>query len=105
MSDFVCVVGSLGAASDCLKCVCDVLNDFVDGAVEECVDEDPGHCTDCAAEIAQAAEDCADEDVVDQDCAEEVLGAASDCLACVCDVINLVEGGEGECGGPVAASP
>ncbi len=35
------------------------------------------------------------------ECVEDALGATSTCIDCVCDVLNIIEGGDGECGGPV----
>ena len=31
----------------------------------------------------------------------DALAATSDCLECLCDTLNIIEGGEGECGGAV----
>ena len=30
-------------------------------------------------------------------CIQEALGAASDCLKCICDILDIIGGGEGVC--------
>ncbi len=64
-------------------------------------DDDPGDCIYCAEEINVAIVECSQNDTTDVECAVDALAATSDCLACLCDSLNLVQGGDGECGGPV----
>lgn len=62
-------------------------------------DEDPGDCIYCVDEITAAVEQCPNETTIE--CVEDALGATSTCLDCVCDVLNIIEGGDGDCGGDV----
>ena len=34
-------------------------------------------------------------------CIQDALGAASDCLKCICDILNAIGGGDGVCEPPV----
>ena len=84
------------------------------------MDSDPGDCINCADDIVIAAAECNDggettdvrvsevrnililpsfsQQSAKPKCVEDILGATSECLDCVCDVLDVIGGGEGECG-------
>ena len=85
------------------------------------MDSDPGDCINCADDIVIAANECNDggettdvgvrtfeinflilqsfsQPFAKLKCVEDILGATSECLDCVCDVLDVIGGGEGECG-------
>jgi len=54
-------------------------------------------CLLCAGDIIAAVENCNAEDTTILTCIENSLGAASDCLLCICDILNLIQVGTPEC--------
>merc|ERR1712018_10437 len=54
-------------------------------------------CLACAGDIITAVENCNADDTSILTCVENSLGAASDCLLCICDILNLIQQGTPEC--------
>ena len=99
----------------------------VQGGVNGRIREDD--CAHCAGDIAKAVADCQvciffrrkntiqmqyyyyminklfpnvfqNQDVDLLTCIQDALGAASDCLRCICDILNAIGGGDGVCENP-----
>ena len=54
-------------------------------------------CLGCVDAIVVAVNDCNEAGTSTLQCVEDSLGAASECLLCICDVIDTIIGGDGIC--------
>ncbi|TRY78557.1 hypothetical protein TCAL_11694 [Tigriopus californicus] len=95
-STLECVENSIGAASDCLRFVCDIL-DVIDGGDGICPEDDDGtndgtivDCATCAVDIDLAIKACNDDDNSTLLCVENILGTVSDCLVCICEIAGAI---------------
>merc|ERR1712072_1604615 len=52
-------------------------------------------CLLCVDDIMEAIEHCNENGTATIECIEWALGAASDCIRCVCDIIDVIDGGDG----------
>merc|ERR1711872_405831 len=54
-------------------------------------------CLVCVDDIVKAVADCKDENVNLLTCITEAVGAASDCIHCVCEVLEIIGGYDDVC--------
>lgn len=59
--------------------------------------EETKGCMDCYGDILAAIADCQAEDVDLLLCITDILGAGSDCLECICIILDLLGGFDGIC--------
>ena len=77
---------------DCLHCVDDIVK-----AVEDC---QVGKSQCCSRIQLRNYEYFQTTDVDLLKCIQDALGAASDCIKCICEILDIIGGGEGVCKQP-----
>merc|ERR1712080_190154 len=66
-------------------------------ALKETKDVPPdAECLLCVDDIMEAIEHCTNATTPNptMECIEYALGAASDCIRCICDIIDIIDGGD-----------
>merc|ERR1712001_767888 len=54
-------------------------------------------CLTCVEDIMKAVADCQGDDVNILQCITEALGAASDCVHCICEILQIIGGFDDVC--------